>query len=537
MNPQQTSATAPRQRIMVICGDDAPSIAVANVYATMLKDHDLCFVEEQVLSFARFRTFSRRRLREQGVLSLLGVYLYYLLKLFLECKKENKAYTPCIKTKNVSQDKLAAAMVASFAPDIVIVGFCGLLSADFLQLLPARVYNTHPGINPRYRGFGNIWAFAGNDIDCTGFTIHEVDAGADTGKVLLSSPVNFKGIPFSQIDIHAGRVAAGQLALYLCGHSLPETPPRFLHLSSSFYRMPTLGTWLRARRQYMATTFRSHAPASQGALHHVLITGASSGIGASLAKEFAQRGTTLTLWARDTERLATIARACEAKGASVQTVSRDYRQFSECRQALADIDEHHPVTLLILNAGISTGTLPDGTPESPEDVCRSVEVNVTGTVNLASFMLERMRKRSSGHVVFLSSIAALYPLPDSPIYGAGKAALAYYAKAMRGVCSGSEVKITTIYPGYVDSPMSRRLKGPQPLRWDTEKAAVFIRNQLKKGATTIVFPKLLALGTLLLHCLPFPVALLFLRHFGFRIQPDYESIHDTTRPHGVSQKQ
>ena len=516
---QQTdfALTGKRLRILVLCGDDAPSTAIANVYAAAFKDHEVCFVTEKVLTLQRFLLFSRRRLQRSGVVSLLGSYLYYGVKLVQDLCTERRRYTPCMTSKNISTDKKVAARVRAFGPDVVLVGFCGLLAPSFLEILkPAKVYNTHPGINPRYRGFGNIWAFSEQNPACTGFTLHEVDEGADTGPVLTAQPVDFSGIPFSQIDVHAGRMAAQLLANFVLGQSLPNTPPQFTGLASRYYGVPTIGTYFRGRKNYK----NQCVPISA---RHVLITGASGGIGASLAEAYAAPCTHLTLWARDRERLEAIAGKCREKGAEVTITSLDYRDFGTCRQEMAAIDSARPIDLLVLNAGVSTGTLPDGSPEAPADLCRSLDVNLTGTLNLASIILERMKLRGQGHLVFMSSIAALYPLPDSPVYGAGKAALAYYAKAMRGFYSGSGLQISTVYPGYVDSPMSRRLHGPQPLRWDSARAATHIKKALDRQEKTIIFPKILALGSLLLHLLPFPVALFFLNKFGFVILPDQEA--------------
>ena len=156
-----------------------------------------------------------------------------------------------------------------------------------------------------------------------------------------------------------------------------------------------------------------------------------------------------------------------------------------------------------------------------EDACRVLEVNAAATVNLAGALLPRMAARERGHLVFVSSLAALYPLPDSPAYCASKAAIACYARAVRPLFP--HLRVSLVVPGYVDTPMSRRLQGPQPMRWSAEKAAAHIAARLEDGAEEIIFPLLPCLGLRLLSLLPAGPARFFLRRFAFTVLPDAES--------------
>jgi NADP-dependent 3-hydroxy acid dehydrogenase YdfG len=202
---------------------------------------------------------------------------------------------------------------------------------------------------------------------------------------------------------------------------------------------------------------------------------------------------------------------------------QDIRDLEKTRALLSATDEKHPVDQAFLNAGVSSGSLPEGGPEPVEDACRTMHVNATSTINMAGLLLLRMLQRNEGHVAFTSSLAALFPLPDSPSYCAAKSAISCYANAMRGALINTRVRVSILYPGYVDTPMSRRFSGPQPFRWTAKKAAEHIRDRLDKGADSIVFPRLLALGMCLLHALPFRLALVFLKWFRFSILPDKES--------------
>jgi short-subunit dehydrogenase len=245
-------------------------------------------------------------------------------------------------------------------------------------------------------------------------------------------------------------------------------------------------------------------------------------LGSALAATYAAPETHLVLWGRNAARLEETGDICRQRGASVRMLSQDIRALSAVRERLAVLDAECRIDLAFLNAGVSSGVLPNGAPEPVEDACRAMEVNALGNINMAAFLAQRMCG-SGGHIVCVSSLAALYPLPDSPAYCASKSALAVYARALRAAYAGTPVRIGIVYPGYVDSPMSRRLLGPQPMRISAADAASLIRARLEAGADDITFPFLTALGVRCLDLLPAPMASFFARRFGFKVRPDDES--------------
>ena len=241
-------------RILVLCGDDAPPVTAANVYACLLANHDIRFLEEHVLSPGRILKFSRRRLKAKGLPSLLGTYLYYGLRMLSPVHVPQKKYTPELVSRDFSSDPDVGAYVKDFNPDVILIGFCGLLSEEFLQRSPCAVYNTHPGINPRYRGFGNIWALQENNLGCIGFTIHEVDAGTDTGRrvavVPLSVADDLADVPFAGLDAHVAGLAAAHLSQLLQGQAEAAVPEPFADLPSALYGAPTLAVCRKAQRNF-----------------------------------------------------------------------------------------------------------------------------------------------------------------------------------------------------------------------------------------------------------------------------------------------
>lgn len=260
-------------------------------------------------------------------------------------------------------------------------------------------------------------------------------------------------------------------------------------------------------------------PSSTSAAKHMLISGAGSGIGRALCLAYAAPGLRLSLWGRDRQRLEETAERCAALGAECGIISQDIRDLEASRGLLRELQARLPVDTAFLNAGATSGTLPDGRPEPVEHACRTLEVNAVGTINMAATLLEGMRERG-GHLILVSSLAFIYPFADCPTYCASKAALAVYGKALRQRFPNGPVRVSVVYPGYVDSPMSDRIQGSQPLRWSAERAAAHIRARLEAGSDSIAFPRLLALGSLAMHLLPGPLARRIARSLSFNVIPE-----------------
>lgn len=256
-------------------------------------------------------------------------------------------------------------------------------------------------------------------------------------------------------------------------------------------------------------------------LRHILISGAGSGIGRALCMAYAGPGVRLSLWGRNAAALEETAVACRELGAECGLVVQDMADLAGSRAVLRAMNGDAPVDLAVLNAGVTSGSLPDGRAEPVEDACRTLAINALGTINMAGTLLEGMRERG-GHLALVSSLAFVYPFYDCAAYCASKAAIAVYAKALRGGLYKSGVRVSTIYPGYVDSPMSDRIKGKQPMLWSAEKAAAHIRAKLDAGKESIAFPLPLALGSLAMHLLPSPLARLIAKKLRFSVAPPRE---------------
>jgi short-subunit dehydrogenase len=220
----------------------------------------------------------------------------------------------------------------------------------------------------------------------------------------------------------------------------------------------------------------------------ILITGASSGIGAALARAHAQAGTTLLLWGRDDQRLDQTAAQCRALGAVALTQSFDLRDVQDFVARLAAADAATPIDLAIFNAGLGGTVAKEDFAETPETAQAIAEVNFVAPVAGASALAGVMAARRRGQIVLVGSISESYPLPMAPTYAASKAGLRLFAEALGLRMKRFGVTVSLVSPGFVDTPMSRKVTEPKPFLMDADKAARVIARKIAAGARVIVVP-------------------------------------------------
>ena len=144
-----------------------------------------------------------------------------------------------------------------------------------------------------------------------------------------------------------------------------------------------------------------------------VITGASSGLGASLAKAYAAKEMRLTLLGRDRGRLAETAHACEAKGAAASVAAIDVADARVMATWLCEFDREHPIDLLTANAGTSAGPDPDCLSEGVDLVARQVGINLLGAINTIEPLLSAFCSRRRGRIAVVASIAAYRGSPTA----------------------------------------------------------------------------------------------------------------------------
>ncbi|WP_374449793.1 SDR family NAD(P)-dependent oxidoreductase [Stella sp.] len=218
----------------------------------------------------------------------------------------------------------------------------------------------------------------------------------------------------------------------------------------------------------------------------VLITGASSGIGAALALAYAGTGATLALGGRDRDRLEAVAAACRACGATVATAAVDVTDRPAMADWVAAADDARPLALVVANAGISAGTGDGG--ESEAQARRIFAVNLDGVLNTIHPAIARMKPRRSGHIALMSSLAAFRGFPGAPAYCASKAAVRVLGEALRGELAQDGIGVSVVCPGYVESAMTAVNRFPMPMLMPAGRAARIIRRGLDRNRGRIAFP-------------------------------------------------
>ena len=251
----------------------------------------------------------------------------------------------------------------------------------------------------------------------------------------------------------------------------------------------------------------------------ILITGASSGIGAALARHYAAPGSTLVLVGRDAGRLDAVTGDCLAKGAAVQVERFDVRERDLVGARLRALDAQAPLDLVVVNAGVNGGH-PDGALETEETAFETVDVNLTGALNVALPCVSLMRARGRGQIALISSLAAFAPLADAPAYSGTKAALLAHGLALREELRPFGVRVNVVAPGYVRTAMGGTYEGWRPLEMSAEAAAARIARGLERNRDVIAFPTALALAARGAGLVPEWLRLWGMRAFQFRIRQD-----------------
>jgi len=242
----------------------------------------------------------------------------------------------------------------------------------------------------------------------------------------------------------------------------------------------------------------------EGGQGGILITGASSGIGAALARNLAEPGRHLFLLGRDRERLAATIQACKEKGAAATAIVCDVRDKAAMAEAIGAADDAVPLALVIANAGI--GVVGGRTAELDRVAEDIFAVNVAGVFHTIHPILPRMLARGRGQICLIASIAGLYGLAPAPAYSASKAAVIAYGQGLRGRYADRGVWISVACPGFVRTPMTAGNRFPMPFLLDVDEAARRILRGLARNKPMIGFPWPLYVATRLLACLPAGVA-------------------------------
>ncbi len=219
----------------------------------------------------------------------------------------------------------------------------------------------------------------------------------------------------------------------------------------------------------------------------ILITGASSGLGKSLAILYAKQKHTLFLMGRHPERLQETHEICKKHGATVYSHPLCVTETENMRQQIHTWDNLVPINLVITNAGISGGT--SSFLERDEAQFRQImNINFNGTLNTFFPLLSRMEERKKGHIALVSSMAGFRGLPNAPAYSVSKNAVRILGEALRPLLKRKGIHLSTIYPGFIQTPLTEVNTFPMPFLMSAEEAAKRIKKGLEKKSAKIAFP-------------------------------------------------
>lgn len=229
----------------------------------------------------------------------------------------------------------------------------------------------------------------------------------------------------------------------------------------------------------------------------ILITGASSGIGRSLALRFARRGDAVALLARRREPLHQLAEEIRDAGGTAEIAVADVTDRAALLAAVADVERRlGPVTRLIANAGGGDRTRIDSFDAALIE--KTIQLNLMGVVNAIASVLPGMRERGAGQLVAVGSLAGSRGLPSAAAYSAAKAGVANFMESLRIDLRGSGIAVTLLVPGFVSTRTDKHKRFSMRL----ETATAGMEKAILARRARWVAPWTLASAAAILRLLP-----------------------------------
>jgi short-subunit dehydrogenase len=229
---------------------------------------------------------------------------------------------------------------------------------------------------------------------------------------------------------------------------------------------------------------------SRAVTKSVFITGASSGIGRALSLELARRGHDLFLTARRLDQLELLRDQIAAGNPECRVYVRrlDVSDDADVAAAVAEAaDAFGRCDVVIANAGIgNSGRVGRGNVERARAI---VETNLIGAIATIDAAVVQFRRQGGGQVVGVTSVAGARGLPESSSYSASKAGLAVYLDAVRAETRSEPITVTTLAPGYVDTPINQSMRS-RPFLIDAKKAARIMADLIERRVGYSTVPRL-----------------------------------------------
>lgn len=233
----------------------------------------------------------------------------------------------------------------------------------------------------------------------------------------------------------------------------------------------------------------------------IVITGASSGIGKTLALQLAKEGCSVALLARRIEELEIVAHEVSKYNVIVKIYKCDVSNKDEVERVFFQVKKFFgSIDIVVLNAGVSFRT--DVRKDESAKAVQTFAVNVLGMIYCVGQVLPDFIQAKKGMIVGVSSLAGSRGFPRSGFYCASKAAASIYLESLRAELKKHNIKVLTVKPGFVKTPMTDKNEFKMPFIIPVEKAAQIIIDGIKKEKKIIQFTFGAVLGIKILKALP-----------------------------------
>ncbi len=218
-----------------------------------------------------------------------------------------------------------------------------------------------------------------------------------------------------------------------------------------------------------------------------IVTGASSGLGRELAKILAARQCAVGVLARRKDRLDALVQEIQAAGGKAVAACADVSDRIQTVAAIGALrDQLGPIDLLIANSGVGVPTMLE--PLNIDEVEMMFKVNTLGVIYSIEAVLPEMLARGKGHLAAISSLAAYLPMPGESGYCASKSAVNVYMHCLRFQLRKRGIQVSTICPGFIETPMTAANEFKMPWLLKADRAAQKIVRALERKKKVYNFP-------------------------------------------------
>ncbi|MAB83162.1 MAG: hypothetical protein CMJ24_06965 [Phycisphaerae bacterium] len=251
----------------------------------------------------------------------------------------------------------------------------------------------------------------------------------------------------------------------------------------------------------------------------IWLTGASYGIGRSLAIELARSGARIGITARSEDKLEQVQADIEAAGGSAMPLPGDVTDRAAMKELAERMrSEMGGIDILVANAGTHLRTEVERFDVA--EYMSLMNLNYAGALNCIEAVLPEMLRTGSGQIVGVASLAGYRGVPSAAAYGASKAALIHFLESMRFDVRDHGISVTIVNPGFVKTPLTDKNEFKMPFMIDSDKAARIIRRGIERKKREIAFPRPFSSFIKFLRILPMSLYIALMGKTWKRMQID-----------------